>query len=213
MRSRHHACAPQPSERAHQELSSTVPFQRDKCSQAPQTTPLPCHEARLYWGMNFPPGLFYVWVASCSLPTLPAPSSLPQSASGTCTHTLVSPAQSALSLWDIGGFAAENPSKVFLTQSQVVWPLGSRGPLWPCCCSNPKQGAWVEGKTWSVPHPNPELKKGTQQKEQSWSLGTLIPADDIYPVDSWFRESEIPKSWCCGLSFLEILYLLGRALE
>lgn len=166
--------------------------------------------AQLHWGLSFPPELFQVWAASCSLPASPNPCPPPLSAvkAGACIP--VPCPRSPLPLWDTGILVAENPSKSTRTQS-LRWPLGPRAALWPCCRSHPALGTRTKVNTWSVPHPSPGLRKGTQNRnQQSWSLGTLIPAGDIH-LAAGLGKPETPRSCCRGLSSLAIRALLGKA--
>lgn len=132
------------------------PLPKTSVPPASQTTPPPCPEALLprgcisHWAV---PGLGLLapFLSHISWETVPTPQ---------CPF-LFCPAP--LGHW---GFCLRKALQVHPHPELVVWPLGSRKALWPCCCFNPGQGAW----TWSVPHPSPGLQKGTQSRKNDPGL-------------------------------------------
>lgn len=107
--------------------------------------------------------------------------------------------------WDMGVFITENPSKS--APCPEPGGLGSQiqgSPLAPLLLQllKPHQGDQDRGQDPVSASPSPGFKKGTEQKDRSWSLGTLIPAEETHLAEAWCRKSEIPKSQCGGLSSL-----------
>ena len=186
---------PRPS-RGDSWLRSTAPFREASVPRHPWTAPLPCPAAL---GTEF--STWAVPSLSCLMfsPHFTRPlSPTTVSCESNCLHpsalSLFFPAP--LGLWDF-----------CCGKSLQVHPH----PEQPCCRSHPSQGARTEAKTWSVPHLSPGLRKGTQKRnKQSWSLGTLIPEDDIH-LAAGVGKAEVTRSCCHGLSSLEIGLYWGRA--
>lgn len=135
---------------------------------------------------------------------LPPP---PLSAIGASAHSQGPQPPLCLPFGDLGVFIIQNPPKHVCPGGVAAQIQGSP---WPCCCSDPTQGDLDWGQDPVSTSPQAWAQEGdTEQKEQSWSSGTVIPADEIHLADSWFGKTETPKFRCRGLSPLETLGSTG----